>query len=123
MQGLRRRRDLRCLALLALAAQIMVCFGHVHVARAADPAAPLACRTFFPPADEHQCPPYRRDDRSCAVCWTVALSGSLILPEPPAVYLPLDPAAEVALAVSRVPVADETATAFDARGPPSASLT
>jgi len=118
MHRLRRRRDLKCFALLALALQLLLSFGHVHVARAAHGAAPLACRTFFQPGAEHGCPPYRQEEKCCAICWTVTVSGSLILHEPSALAPPALLHARQAREGTAAFLIEAETSAFDARGPP-----
>jgi Protein of unknown function (DUF2946) len=121
-----RSKGLSCLALFALALQLVLTFGHVHLER----SAPISADKFAiasvnasseannPPADptgRHD----RADDR-CSICTLIHLAGTLVLAEPPS--LPLPDVAE------RLP--SEAAFAFDvptpqralfaARAPPTA---
>lgn len=118
MRHLRRSSSLGYLALVALAAQLVVSFGHIHAPRTPDANLALACRTFFAPAAGENCPPLKSPRDDCAVCWTVALAGALVLPDPPALVLPA-PEIESRLAHHRsAHVAVLRTAAFDARGPP-----
>src|SRR5919198_1956346 len=49
MRLTKRRPQFVWLGLLALVAQLVSSFGHVHAGRAGYATAVLACRTFFPP--------------------------------------------------------------------------
>ncbi len=121
MRLLRRQREIGLLALLALALQLCVSFAHVHPIRvalvASDPR--LACRTFFQPASDQTCPPLKRTDDQCSICWTVALTGSSLVPEPPALPLPAPvDGREIPIAAWALDPGLRT-HAFEARGPPS----
>jgi hypothetical protein len=82
------------LALFALALQLALTFGHVHVDRAvtisadgstvatAD-ASNTAQVTPTDPTDRHD----RADDR-CPICTLIHLAGALVLAEPPSLPLP-----------------------------------
>jgi hypothetical protein len=117
MRAFRRNSSLGYLALVALATQLFLSFGHTHTPRAPDANLALACRTFFNPAADHNCPPLKKHD-DCALCWTIAAAGALVLPEPPALALPI-PASESQLPErNRALVLQIATAAFDARGPP-----
>lgn len=117
MRHLRRRNDLGCLALLALAMQLVLSFGHTHAPRAPDANLALACRTFFNPPADQGCPPLKKHD-DCALCWTVAAAGTLVLPDPPALVVPNSSSESRLLEGSRALALEIAAAAFDARGPP-----
>lgn len=117
MRHFRRRAQIGYLALVALATQLLLSFGHTHAPRVPDANLALACRTFFEPANDQGCPPLKKHD-DCALCWTVAAAGTLVMPEPPALPLP------ATVSESRLPERDRPLTldiavaSFDARGPP-----
>jgi hypothetical protein len=106
------------LALLALVAQLVVSFGHVHAPRASHVVSPVACRTLVQPPAERQCPPINGDTNDCAICWTISLAGSLVLPQPPEVALPVVARGTTLPDCACALVLEIRAAAFDARGPP-----
>jgi hypothetical protein len=118
MRHFRRHTHFGYLALVALAAQLLLSFGHTHAPRAPDTNLALACRTFFEPAADQNCPPLKKHD-DCALCWTVAAAGALVLPAPPTLVLPAPASASWLLQVRPAQVATVPTAAFDARGPPS----
>ena len=125
MRLFRRHTEFRGLALFALALQLVLSFGHSHADGAGSPArfastsVALACRTITRPAPEQNCPERNPVDAACAVCWTIAHAGSVVLAEPPAVPAPA-PAAAGPIIDRTTAAVDEIATAsFEARGPPS----
>jgi hypothetical protein len=82
------------LALFALALQLALTFGHVHL----DRAAPISADRFAvatadasnaaqvkptDPTDRHD-----RADDHCAICTLIHLAGALVLAEPPSLPLP-----------------------------------
>ena len=82
------------LALFALAVQLALTFGHVHLDRAAPISADRStvatadasnAEQVKPtdPADRHD----RADDR-CPICTLIHLAGALVLAEPPSLPLP-----------------------------------
>jgi len=114
------------LALFALAFQLAVSFGHVHLERIAPPSAgagalagaPAAAADLNAPAN----PAGREDpaDDHCPICTLIHLAGALVPAEMPALPLPcvfsrlrLELAAEFDLTASH-------AALFRARAPPIA---
>jgi hypothetical protein len=80
------------LALVALALQLVVAFGHVHVGKlprvsgaSAAVAAAVGDLAKKPGTPGQQNP----DDDFCAICASIALAGSLVVPATPALELPL----------------------------------
>jgi hypothetical protein len=82
------------LALFALAVQLALTFGHVHLDRAAPisvgrstvataDASKAALVTPTDPADRHD-----RADDHCPICTLIHLAGALVLAEPPSLPLP-----------------------------------
>ena len=94
------RANRRCggwLALFALAIQIGLSFGHVHADDDAHRAVvPFVVALFagnspgagpVPTPADHE--PHGLAGDACAICAVIALAGSLLLPEPPALALPV----------------------------------
>jgi Protein of unknown function (DUF2946) len=114
------------LALFALAFQLAVSFGHVHLERVAPLAAGAsAVAGAQPSADERNAPSnpagreHPADDR-CPICTLIHLAGALVPAEMPSLLLPtvfgrlrLELAAEFDLKASH-------AALFRARAPPTA---
>ena len=114
------------LALFALAFQLAVSFGHVHLERTAPLAAGASALAGAPPsADDLTAPSnpagreHLADDR-CPICTLIHLAGALVPAEMPSLPLPavfgrlrLEAAAEFDLTASH-------ATLFRARAPPIA---
>ena len=111
------------LALFALAFQLALTFGHVHLDRFAPPTADkFAVASADASSDARNAPadPAGQDDRACPICTLIHLAGALVLAEPPSLPLP-----DVF-----GPSQTETAVAFDfskpqraffaARAPPTA---
>jgi len=114
------------LALFALAFQLAVSFGHVHLERVAPPSAGVsALAGAQPSADDRNAPskPAGREhpaDDHCPICTLIHLAGALVPAEMPSLPLPavfsrlrLETAAEFDLTASH-------ATLFRARAPPIA---
>lgn len=92
------RRSCGWLALLALAIQLGLSFGHVHAdddtQRTAVPLvvallggnAPTDAGPVPTPADHE---PHGHAGDACPICAIIALAGSLLLPEPPGLFLPV----------------------------------
>jgi hypothetical protein len=77
------------LALFALALQLVLSFGHIHVRDFAGIPGPAVAQAQVtaahgPAGDAAD----QANDIYCAVCATVALSGTLVLPSLPALALP-----------------------------------
>jgi hypothetical protein len=119
MRFSRRRPQFVCLGLFALVAQLVSSFGHVHAGGVGYDSAALACRTFFPQAAGNTCPPSHEDDNGCAVCFTISMGGSLVLPEPPALVLPVVSAEGRCPEQTRALTPNVETAAFQARAPPS----
>ena len=121
-----RKRSGSYLALFALAFQLAVSFGHVHLERIAPPSAGAnALAHAQPSADDRNAPsnPAGREhpaDDHCPICTLIHLAGALVPAETPPLPLPtvvgrlrLELAAEFDLTASH-------AALFRARAPPIA---
>jgi hypothetical protein len=114
------------LALFALAFQLAVSFGHVHLERVASLAAGASALAGAPPSPDDLNAPsnpagreHLADDR-CPICTLIHLAGALVPAEMPSLPLPsvfgrlrLEAAAEFDLTASH-------AALFRARAPPIA---
>jgi hypothetical protein len=77
------------LALFALALQLALSFGHIHVRDFAGiPGAPVAHAQLTAPHGPDGHATDQASDDYCLVCATIALSGTLVLPALPAVPPP-----------------------------------
>ncbi len=109
------------LALVALAIQFAVSFGHVHLdgVRRIDAAAAIAARPTHT-AQSLPSPPPGDKDEYCAICASIYLAAGSFVPPPPLLPVPLasitiahfDRAAFVLVAPQRL--------AFQSRAPPLA---
>jgi len=112
-----RRRLTGWLALFALALQFVVGFGHVHSEDFAGLVHPGVVRVS--PADPGPAGPSDPDHLTCDICAAVHLTGTSVVPTPPALVLPIATpfVAPVAAPTTHAPA---LVVAFDARGPPQA---
>jgi len=107
------------LALFALAVQLVAAFGHFHkddllpAVTAGLPAAQSSSRGADSPA-----PPADHSD-SCTICASIAMAGSLVVPEPPAVIVPPAPRETLLPARTVVLAAGDAGFGFRARAPPA----
>ena len=126
MRWLRSRSRLGSyLALFALAFQLAVSFGHVHLERIAPPSVGASALAHAQPSADRDAPskPAGREDLAddcCPICTLIHLAGALVPAEMPSLPLPtvfghlrLELAAEFDLKASH-------AALFRARAPPTA---
>jgi hypothetical protein len=77
------------LALFALAVQITLSFGHIHLRDFAGvPGVGQARTTTTDPAGNNN--PNHSTDDYCVICATAKLAGTLVVPDPVAVPVPVD---------------------------------
>jgi hypothetical protein len=111
-------------ALFALSLQLVLSFGHIHKAALFSPsitgiATSQVANGGGAPPDSDRRP---GADDFCAICATISLASTLLLPEPSRLTLPVGhalawlPEFQIALAAS------EPHLLFQARAPPRASL-
>jgi hypothetical protein len=114
------------LALFALAFQLAVSFGHVHLDEIAPPSAGAAAFAHAQPSSDEvnapSSPPGREDvaDDCCPICTLIHLAGALVPAEPPSVALPNvfgQPRLELDAAFD---LTASQAALFQARAPPIA---
>lgn len=75
------------LALLALAIQLVLSFGHVHLAHAQASSANSAIESVQLPADQIPAPDQHPAD-NCAICAVMAMAGTGLFSTPPVLLLP-----------------------------------
>src|SRR5262245_30267898 len=114
----RRHRKLTWVALIAFAAQLVLCFGHVHAYR-----HPTNVNALSAAIEDQGLPGQPEDlDKSCALCWLTRAAGTLVLAEfvllPVRVALWQPPAPASGLPIPRA----DCSYAFQARAPPLADL-
>ncbi len=116
------------LALFALACQLVLAFGHVHVGNTGNGlgkvySAALSIAAKGPddaaatPASHRQNPNGVADD-FCAVCASINLASSLIVPYAPAIIPPLSFVRELHWSWAAIQPVGFDHFLFDARGPP-----
>jgi hypothetical protein len=118
----RHRRHGAVLALIALALQIAVAFGHVHLpALAQNPHTASAQRAAL--ADTKSRAPVQipaDNDDYCAICASIFLASSAFAPAPPQLLVPANfQRIEHSLKSAR-PLSDSLRLAFRSRAPPTA---
>lgn len=123
MRWVRRRQQLGgYLALVGLALQLILSFGHLHLNGIRGEATPIVAAGATPPASptspaQH---PANDADDYCAICATIHLAATSFLPQAPQLPLPFvsqtiehfDRIADIFIAPQRTP--------FQSRAPPLA---
>jgi hypothetical protein len=106
------------IALFALACQLVISFGHVHLhAIAGNSSVAIATSGGTIPARDR---PSDRADHGCPVCALIHLAGALVLSKPPAVPLPMVFAQQHPGAVIKFGFEAAPPAFFSARAPPLA---
>lgn len=122
MELFRQNRRLTWLALCALAVQLLIGFGHVHnhaVARA-EAVHAASCSQDTQP----QCPSHDdQDERHCPICWALSLAGTVVLPQPPSVDLPISLAQTFEHSLCVISLCGSETIKFQARAPPTTHVT
>ena len=110
------------LALLALAVQLLVSFGHVHVADLTTTSVAIAATdgtsAHHKPAPSDRS--HRRADHYCPICATVQLAGTSVPPTAPMVLPPVSSGSTILERGAGVPSAVSAHLLFSARAPPLA---
>jgi hypothetical protein len=115
-------RQTSCLALFALALQLVLSLGHTHGAKGqlslADAQGPAFTSTKSGSIDRPAGPAGQHSDDICSICASITLAGSLVLPAPPTTTVP--PAIERAWAPHALASTASKArrNSFQARAPP-----
>jgi hypothetical protein len=105
----------RRLALLALAVQFVLAFGHFHVIAA--PAAISVASSASVPAQPAPDPDSDSAD-GCAICAVMAMAGAQLVAVPPVLALPIRVALLEPLLTRAVVACDTVCGGFQARAPP-----
>ena len=106
-------------ALVALLVQIVVSFAHIHrddLVSVAPEYMPNASR--LNPADDSRSPVPTRDHDFCTICASMALVGSVVLPQPPMVVLATVPCRIGLIERAIILASRDQHRHFQARGPP-----
>ncbi len=111
------RFSIASLAFFALAYQIVLSFGHIHLDKAVRDSISFAVANF-PTAPPQDTPPVGQD--TCAICATISQASTLVNPAPPTVAVPTWTPVKSAWAPAESRSALLLPAPFDARGPPSA---
>jgi hypothetical protein len=118
----RHKRHGALLALIALALQIVVAFGHVHLHGLAQNGLTISAQRAAPADIKSHAPaqiPADNDDY-CAICASIFLASSAFAPAPPQLLVPANfQRVEHSLKSAR-PLTDSLRLAFRSRAPPTA---
>lgn len=121
MRFFRQHRSSLWLAIFALSVQLALSFGHIHAHTAkhglADATPPGTCALTV----KSPCPTQNGDDDAhCAICWTINIAGTVVVPPPIVVGPPLRVANPVAPPLSTATLRGSELLRSRARGPPVA---
>jgi hypothetical protein len=114
------------LAVFALACQLVLAFGHVHLGKSGgmSDAFAVAVNIGNAPADmpspASQKKPSGLADVFCPVCASISLASTLVTPASPVVVPPISAAQNLRWLLATVDPASFDYLLFDARGPPHA---
>jgi hypothetical protein len=127
MGWLRKNRGgVAWLAFFALACQLVLSFGHVHLGKANGGLAALAAvadnggPSGAVPTSPPQKNPTGFPDDFCAICANIGLASTLVAPDSPAVVAPNSFVSILPWSLAASEPAWFDHLLFDARGPPSA---
>ena len=127
---IRRNRRLTWLALCALAAQLLISFGHIHShtvahAEAAHVSPHVASCTLNAksPCPTHHPVDHDEDEQHCPICWAITLAGTALLPHAPSIDLPIALAKDFERKQSVISYCGRETIKFHARAPPSTQTT
>ena len=112
------------LAFFALACQFVLAFGHVHLGKVGGSdawavAADSGNRSADVPNSPHKNPTGLIDD-FCAICASISLASTLVIPASPAVVPPISAVQDLPGSLAAIEPAAFDHFLFDARGPPHA---
>jgi hypothetical protein len=110
-----------CVALLALLVQIVVSLAHIHrddLVPVVSESVPSASRLNPALPDDSRSPAPTRDHDFCAICASMALVGSVVLPQPPTVVLATVPCRVGLIQRAIILASTDQHRDFQARGPP-----
>ena len=110
------------LAFFALACQVLLSFGHVHLGKFSGPVTWVAAEdgsALVSPALPQKAPTGLADE-FCAICANIGLAGTLVVPDSPMVVVPSASVHRPRWALARIQPSAFDHLLFDARGPPHA---
>jgi hypothetical protein len=110
-----------CVALVALLVQIVVSFAHIHrddLVPVVSKSMPNASRLNPALPDDSRSPAPTKDHDSCTICASMALVGSVVLPQPPTVVLAPVPCRLGLIERAIILASTDQHRHFQARGPP-----
>jgi hypothetical protein len=120
------RRGVTWLALFALACQLLISFGHVHLGKAGGhpDVSTVAANTgdnsaSVPPSLPHKNPAGLADD-FCAICASISLASTLVVPTSPAVVPPIPFVKDLSWSFAAAELPSFDHYFFNARAPPQA---
>jgi hypothetical protein len=120
-----KRAGVTWLAFFALACQLVLSFGHVHLGKASGGSTPWAVAVdggdsaSVPPLSPQKNPTSLPDD-FCAICANIGLAGALIVPDAPIVIAPSSFVQVLPWSLAAREPAWFDHSFFNARGPPQA---
>jgi len=124
MRSFRRLRSPILVALLAVAVQATLMLAHAHVHPHAPSAhqwsksASLACRAIVPPDACRPAIPRHQHSDDCPLCWSLAASGTSLLPAPIILAMAEAPRPSLRLQPSSQTRSETRPSHFQARAPP-----
>ena len=122
-------RSNRCrvawLAFFALACQFVLAFGHVHLGKVGGSDAwAVAADSGNRSADVPSSPSHKKPtglvDDFCAICASISLASTLVIPASPAIVPPISAVQDLPWSLAAIEPASFDHFLFDARGPPHA---
>jgi hypothetical protein len=119
MHRLRHSLALSYLAVVALALQLSVSFGHIHHDLKLHPHASWPVAVCHPTPDQAcKSPQHDEQHDPCAICFALAMMETAVASAPPAVVIELDVVDSQLPAVAFASRHLQTACMFQARAPP-----
>jgi hypothetical protein len=114
--------DFSWLACFALACQLVLSFGHVHLGTASSNAIAWTVPQGDNAADGPAAPAHKRSnpaDDFCAICTNLSLASTLVVPVAPAIEAPFPIIRKTLWAIEETESVRLVHSTFQARGPPS----
>lgn len=120
MLYLRHRPKLIWIAIYAVVLNLIGAGGHVHME--AEPGDPIDTVPHYSLPHGHSAIPGRAEDGQCQLCWSLAIGGSLLPPNPSAGLAAFFPRQWRTVPISRIAARFKVAV-FHARAPPFRQFT
>lgn len=120
MKLFRQNRRLTWLALCALALQLVISFGHVHLHGVVheETAHAASCNANA----QSQCPSDHDEDR-CPICWLINHASTALLAHAPSIDLPITLAKVFERKLTVISYCGSETIKFQARAPPCTQMT